>query len=82
MMAMIFEKLRGIIAEQFGVDPSGITRETSFEGDLGADSIDIVELTMALEEEFGVDEMEEGEAAALVTVGDLLRYLQGKLGDM
>lgn len=76
---MIFEKLSEIIADQFSVDVDTITMETTFEDDLGADSLDIVELSMALEEEFGVEEMEEDELSAVTTVGDLVRYLQRKL---
>jgi acyl carrier protein len=76
---MIFEKLCEIIAEQFSVDANTITMDTSFEEDLGADSLDIVELSMALEEEFDVEEMEEDELSAITTVGDLVRYLQKKL---
>ena len=57
---MIFEKIAALLAEQFSVDVDSITMDTSFE-DLGADSLDIVELSMALEEEFGVEEMEEDE---------------------
>ena len=53
---MIFDKLKAIIAQQFGVDEDSITTEMSFEDDLGADSVDIVELSMALEEEFDVEE--------------------------
>lgn len=78
---MIFEKVRAIIAEQFSVAENDITGETSFEGDLGADSVDIVELSMALEEEFGVSEMEEEELASIVTVDDLVKYLQGRIDD-
>ena len=52
--------------------------DTSFE-DLGADSLDIVELSMALEEEFGVEEMEEDDLSGISTVSDLVRYLKGKL---
>lgn len=76
---MIFEKLSEIIAEQFSVDANTITMDTTFEEDLGADSLDIVELSMALEEEFDVEEMEEDELSAITTVGDLVRYLQRKL---
>lgn len=76
---MIFEKLSEIIADQFSVEASTITMDTTFEEDLGADSLDIVELSMALEEEFGVEEMEEDELTAVTTVGDLVRYLQRKL---
>ena len=76
---MIFEKLSELISEQFGVEPDTITMETTFEDDLGADSLDIVELSMALEEEFGVSEMEEDEISSITTVGDLVHYLQNKL---
>jgi acyl carrier protein len=76
---MIFEKLCKLISEQFSVEPGSITMETTFEDDLGADSVDIVELSMALEEEFGVEEMEEEEVTAITTVGDLVRMLQAKL---
>ncbi len=76
---MIFEKLAAIVAEQFGVDADNITPETTFEGDLGADSLDIVELSMALEEEFGMEEMGEEDLSGITTVGDLAKFLQGKL---
>lgn len=78
---MIFEKLKTIIAQQFGVEESSITTESSFEDDLGADSVDIVELSMALEEEFDVEEMSEEDVTSIHTVGDLLRYLQDQLDD-
>ena len=76
---MIFEKLSELISEQFGVEPDTITMETTFEDDLGADSLDIVELSLALEEEFGVSEMGEDEISSITTVGDLVHYLQNKL---
>ena len=76
---MIFEKLAASVAEQFGVDAENITRDTTFEGDLGADSLDIVELSMALEEEFGLEEMGEEDLSGITTVGDLAKYLQSKL---
>ena len=78
---MIFDKLKAIIAQQFGVDEDSITAEMSFEDDLGADSVDIVELSMALEEEFDVEEMGEDDVAGIHTVGDLLKFLQERLGD-
>lgn len=77
---MIFEKVGALLAEQFGVAADTITMETSFE-DLGADSLDIVELSMALEEEFGVEEMGEDDLSGISTVADLVRYLKGKLGE-
>ncbi len=76
---MIFEKLKELIAEQFNVDEDSITMETSFTDDLNADSVDIVDLSMALEEEFDIDELSEEEASAISTVGDLVRFLQSKI---
>ena len=76
---MIFEKLTELLAEQFSVEPESITMDTSFEDDLGADSVDIVELSMGLEEEFGIEERSEDDVAAIKTVGDLVHYLQGKV---
>ena len=76
---MIFEQLRSMLAEQFGVDADTITMATSFEQDLGADSLDIVDLSMALEEVFGVEELTEDEIAGISTVGDLVGVLQGRL---
>ena len=57
----MFEKLCEIIADQFGLEADSVTADTAFVDDLGADSVDLVELSMALEEEFGMDEMEEEE---------------------
>jgi len=76
---MIFEKLKDLIAEQFNVDADTITMDTSFYDDLNADSVDIVDLSMALEEEFEIEEIQEDEAAAISTVGDLVRFLQAKI---
>ena len=76
---MIFEKLKELIAEQFNVDEETITMETSFTDDLNADSVDIVDLSMALEEEFDIDELSEEEASSISTVGDLVRFLQNKI---
>ena len=76
---MIFEKLAALIAEQFNVDVDTVTMETSFSDDLNADSVDIVDLSMALEEAFGIDELEEDEASSIATVGDLVRFLQNKV---
>ena len=76
---MIFEKLAALIAEQFNVDADSITMETSFTDDLNADSVDIVDLSMALEEEFGIEELDEEEASSIKTVGDLVHFLQNKI---
>ncbi|HIT02798.1 MAG TPA: acyl carrier protein [Candidatus Enterenecus merdae] len=75
----MFEKLCALIAEQFGVDADTVTAETAFVGDLGADSVDLVDLSMALEEEFGLEEMEEEDISSIATVGDLYKYLQEHL---
>lgn len=75
----MFEKLCEIIAEQFGVELSSIDADTAFDGDLDADSVDLVELSMALEDEFGLEEMEGDEYKTIKTVGDLYKYLQDRL---
>ena len=77
---MIFEKLAALLSEQFGVDVDSITMDTSFE-DLGADSLDIVEMTMAVEEDFGLEDMDEEDLSGISTVADLVRYLKSKLED-
>ena len=77
---MIFEKISSLLAEQFGVDADSITMETTFE-ELGADSLDIVELTMAVEEEFGLENMDEEDLSGIAVVGDLVNYLKSKLED-
>ena len=74
----IFQTMKDLVAEQFAVEPAEVTMETSFEEDLGADSVDLVELVMAMEEEFEVGEIEEDELGALKTVGDAVNYIVGK----
>ena len=73
----IFQVLKRLIAEQFAV--SDITMETSFEEDLGADSVDLVDLIMAMEEEFEIGEVQEYELSTLKTVGDAVNFLTGRL---
>jgi len=72
---MIYEKLRAIIAEQFSLALEFITMETSFVDDLGADSLDAVELIMALEEEFDIPEVDEDTVISLHTVNDVFRFI-------
>ncbi len=72
---MVFEKLCELIAEQFGVEIEELTMDTSLEDDLGADSLDLVELSMALEEEFDTGEITEARAAGVRTIGDIVRLL-------
>ena len=71
----IFEKVKGIIVEQLGVTDTSVTTEASFIDDLGADSLDIVELVMALEEEFDM-EIPDTDAEKVVTVGDVVEYIK------
>ncbi|MFN2541292.1 MAG: acyl carrier protein [Chthoniobacterales bacterium] len=71
----IEEKVKDIIVEQLGVNPEQVTAEASFIEDLGADSLDIVELVMAFEEEFGV-ELPDEDAEKLQTGGDVIRYIE------
>ena len=69
-----FEKVKGIIVEQLGVDEAEVVPEAHFIDDLGADSLDTVELVMALEEEFGI-EISDEDAEKIQTVGDVLKYI-------
>jgi acyl carrier protein len=71
----INERLRRIISEQLGVDESQVTPNASFEEDLNADSLDLVELIMSLEEEFGI-EISEEDAEKIRTVGDAEEYIR------
>ena len=71
----VFEKVKGIIVEQLGVSDSAVTMEASFIDDLGADSLDIVELIMALEEEFDI-EIPDADAEKVVTVNDVVDYIK------
>ena len=73
---MIFEKLVALIAEQFNVDEDSITMDTSFVDDLNADSVDLMDLSVALEEEFGIEEMADEDVSSITTVGDVVRFLQ------
>ena len=79
-MEEIFKTMQDLIAEQFAIDTDEISMESSFMDDLGADSVDLVELVMAMEEEFDIGEIDEEDLTALKTVGDCVRYLNGKLG--
>ncbi len=74
----IFEKVKEIIVDQLGVPENSVTLEASFVDDLGADSLDIVELVMALEEEFEI-EIPDADAEKVVTVSDVVDYLKDKV---
>ena len=79
-MATIFERLKGIIVEQLGVDDKEVTSSASFADDLGADSLDLVELMMSLEEEFSSSsqkiEIPDEDAEKIVTIQDAIDYLK------
>ena len=77
---MVLEKICEMVAEQFLVEKDSVTAETAFVGDLGADSLDVVELTMALEEEFSLPDTPEEELSNIVTVGDLANYVAKTIG--
>ena len=76
-MSEIAEKVTKIVVEQLGVSEDQVTPEAKFIEDLGADSLDQVELVMALEEEFGSD-IPDDAAEKLTTVGDAIKYIEGK----
>ena len=71
----IFDAVKSIIVEQLGVSEASVTTDASFIDDLGADSLDIVELVMALEEEFDL-EIPDADAEKVVTVGDVVEYIK------
>ena len=78
-MSQIAEKVKKIIIDKLGVDESEVTNEASFTNDLGADSLDTVELIMELEKEFNISIPDE-QAEQIQTVGDAVTYLDSQLG--
>ena len=74
----VFERVKALIVEQLGVDESEVTPEASFREDLGADSLDLVELIMASEDEFG-GEISDEEAQGITTVGEAVAYIEEHL---
>ncbi len=74
-MADLFERIKNLIVEELAVDPDEVTVEASFIDDLGADSLDVVELVMALEEEFDI-EIPDEDAEKIETVQDAIDYLE------
>ncbi len=74
----VFAKLRDIIVEQLNVTPEQVTMEAKFQEDLGADSLDVVELVMKLEEEFNIQIPDE-DAEKITTVADAVKYIEEKL---
>ena len=74
----VFEKLKGLIVEQLGVEESLVTKEATFVDDLAADSLDVVELVMGIEENFNIQIPDEA-AEKIVSVGDVVDYLMNNL---
>ncbi len=72
---MVFEKVKAILSEQFDVEEDSITMETVVAEDLGADSLDVVDLLMSIEDEFEI-EIPDGEIENIKTVGDLVKYIE------
>jgi acyl carrier protein len=77
LMSAVEEKVKSIVVNQLGVNEEEVTKEASFVEDLGADSLDIVELVMALEEEFGI-EIPDEEAEKIRTVGEAITFIEAK----
>ena len=75
----VLDRVKELVVEQLGVDAEEVTEDASFVDDLGADSLDIVELEMAFEEEFDL-EIPDEDAEKIRTVGDAVRYIKEKLG--
>jgi acyl carrier protein len=79
-MAGTFDRVKTIVVEQLGVAEAEVTPEASFVEDLGADSLDVVELVMALEEEFDV-EIPDEDAEKIITVGEAVKYLDAHMAE-
>ena len=77
---MIFFFFFSLLSEQLGVDAESITMETSFE-DLGADSVDVVDLTMAVEEAFNLEDLADENLSEITTVGDFVNFLKTKVDE-
>ncbi|MEN3185820.1 MAG: acyl carrier protein [Candidatus Caldatribacteriaceae bacterium] len=75
----VFSKVKEIIVDQLGIDEEEVTPDASFIDDLGADSLDIVELIMAFEEEFDI-EIPDEDAEKITTVGEAVEYIESKIG--
>ena len=77
MRKMIYDRIIDMVADQFGVEKETLSRETSFTDDLSADSLDVVELSMTIEEEFSLGEIAEDDLKKIATIGDLVDYVEG-----
>lgn len=79
-VASVFDRVKGIVVDQLGVDDNQVAPEASFVDDLGADSLDVVELVMALEEEFEM-EIPDEDAEKIVTVGEAVKYIEQHMAE-
>ena len=77
----IFEKVQDIVAEQFSVDRDEVTMDTLLEEDLSADSVDLVDLAVTLEQEFNLDETDGSVLGTIKTVGDVVGYIEKQLAE-
>lgn len=79
-MAAVFDRVKDIVVEQLGVAAEEVKPEASFVEDLGADSLDVVELVMALEDKFGV-EIPDADAEKIATVGEAVKYIEAHMSE-
>jgi len=79
-LATVFERVRSIVAERLGVDEDKVTMDAEFIGDLNADSLDLVEVIMAIEQEFNI-EIKDEDAENIRTVGDAVQHLEEVVGN-
>ena len=77
----IFKTMQDLIAEQFAVNADDVTMNSSFEDDLSADSVDLVDLAVTLEQEFNLDETDESVLGTIKTVGDVVGYIEKQLAE-
>jgi acyl carrier protein len=80
-MANVAEQVRAIIAEKLGVDEDQVIDSASFTGDLGADSVDIVELVMDFEKTFDIEISDDDAGDKITTVGEAIKYLEGRINE-
>lgn len=78
-MAEVFERVKKVVVEELSVKPEEVVESASFQEDLGADSLDVVEIAMAFESEFDID-IPDDDLSQIKTVGDATNYIKGKLG--
>ena len=78
-MSEVFDRVKKVVVEQLGVDESEVTPESNFIDDLGADSLDVFQIVIAIEEQFDI-EISDQDAEEIKTVGDAVKYIESKIG--